>query len=155
VTIAGGLRPGPMSFEEYDPAYPSVFAEVLRHIRDVLRDARVEHTGSTAVPGLGGRPTLDMVVVAEDGKQEEVATRLRTLGFVDFPWAYVKPMLVGTLAFEGKDYPLLVYVLPADHELLHGFLAFRTYMLRHADEIRAYYVKKSRIMSFVKVYSRL
>jgi hypothetical protein len=40
-----------------------------------------------------------MVVVAEDGKQEDVAARLRTLGLVDFPWAYVKPMLVGRLAY--------------------------------------------------------
>jgi len=45
--------------------------------------------------------------------QAEVASSLRTLGLIDFPWAYVKPMLVGTVAFEEKDYALLVYVLPA------------------------------------------
>jgi GrpB-like predicted nucleotidyltransferase (UPF0157 family) len=146
VTIVGGLQSGPMSFAEYDPAYPSVFAEVVRLIRDVHPDVRVEHTGSTSVSGLGGRPTLDVVVVAEDGQQEETAARLRTLGLVDFPWAYVKPMLVGRLAFQGKDYQLLVYVLPAEHELLRGFLAFRTYMRRHPEEVQAYAVAKRHIL---------
>jgi len=67
LTIVGGLPHGPMRFEEYDPAYPSVFAEVVTRIRDALPDVRAEHTGSTSVPGLGGLPAPDMVVVADAG----------------------------------------------------------------------------------------
>ncbi len=143
LTIVGGLPYGPMRFEEYDSAYPSVFAEVVTRIRDVLPDVRAEHTGSTSVPGLGGRRALDMVIVADAGNQAELASSLRTLGLIDFPWAYVKPMLVGTVAFEEKDYALLVHVLPADHELLRSFLAFRTYMRHHPEEIQAYAEKKA------------
>jgi len=46
-----------MRFGEYDPAYPSVFAEVVTRIRATcFPDVRVEHTGSTSVPGLGVDP---------------------------------------------------------------------------------------------------
>jgi GrpB-like predicted nucleotidyltransferase (UPF0157 family) len=63
-------------------------------------------------------------------------------------------MLVGTLAVAGKDYSLLVYVLPAEHELLRGFLAFRNYLLRHPEEMQAYAEVKRRILAEGKVDPR-
>jgi GrpB-like predicted nucleotidyltransferase (UPF0157 family) len=53
----------PVEIAPYDPAWPAAAAAeaeaILRACGDLLR--RVEHIGSTAVPGLAAKPTLDLL----------------------------------------------------------------------------------------------
>jgi GrpB protein len=46
----------------YDPAWPIMFEVEANQIRGVFRDLalRVEHVGSTAVPGLSAKPVIDI-----------------------------------------------------------------------------------------------
>lgn len=67
--------------------YQATWPEEFRHIADRLRLAlgnialRIDHIGSTAVPGLDAKDVIDLQVsVAE--LSEEVASRLRSTGFV-------------------------------------------------------------------------
>ena len=48
----------------YDPAWPGLFEEESARIEAALGDqvTRVEHVGSTAVPGLGAKPVVDIQV---------------------------------------------------------------------------------------------
>ena len=49
----------------YDPAWPEMFRREKEHLRACLpRDlvGRIEHFGSTAVPGLAAKPIVDMLV---------------------------------------------------------------------------------------------
>jgi putative glutamine amidotransferase len=48
----------------YDPTWPSRFESEAARIRKVLGDraVRVEHVGSTSVPGLAAKPTIDIQV---------------------------------------------------------------------------------------------
>jgi GrpB-like predicted nucleotidyltransferase (UPF0157 family) len=47
---------------DYDPAWPALAGEELRRIKEGLGvvAARLEHVGSTAVPGLAAKPILDL-----------------------------------------------------------------------------------------------
>ena len=47
---------------DYDPSWPALAAEELRRIGEALGPcaARLEHVGSTAVPGLAAKPILDL-----------------------------------------------------------------------------------------------
>jgi GrpB-like predicted nucleotidyltransferase (UPF0157 family) len=47
---------------DYDPSWPALAAEELRRIAQALGPgaARLEHVGSTAVPGLAAKPILDL-----------------------------------------------------------------------------------------------
>ena len=49
---------GPITLAEYNPSWPALFAREAARIRAVLGDAavRVEHVGSTSVPGLAAKP---------------------------------------------------------------------------------------------------
>ncbi len=55
--------PGPVVLVAYDPAWPERFARY----RDAIMGAcgawltHIEHIGSTAVPGLGAKPVIDMM----------------------------------------------------------------------------------------------
>ena len=49
----------------YDPAWPHLFDEERRHLLSCLPKGlfrRIEHFGSTAVPGLCAKPVVDMLV---------------------------------------------------------------------------------------------
>ena len=72
VEIVGGPEALRVGLHEYDPAWAVTFAE---HRERILRavgqlDVRVEHIGSTSVPGLAAKPIVDLVVVVPDVTDE-------------------------------------------------------------------------------------
>jgi len=66
-----------VSIVPYDPAWPRMFEEEKRHLLDCLPThliRRIEHFGSTAIPGLAAKPIVDMLV--EVGSLEETKARI-------------------------------------------------------------------------------
>jgi GrpB-like predicted nucleotidyltransferase (UPF0157 family) len=51
----------------YDPAWPERFAELGRELRGGLGDValRIDHIGSTSVPGLAAKPIIDLQVYVQ------------------------------------------------------------------------------------------
>jgi GrpB-like predicted nucleotidyltransferase (UPF0157 family) len=74
-----------MSIVAYDPRWPSEFERLATRIKTALGglDARVEHVGSTAVPGLAAKPIIDLdVVVARTADVQPAISLLSTMGYV-------------------------------------------------------------------------
>lgn len=68
----------------WDPEWPARFAAEAARVRAALGDlARaVEHVGSTAVPGLAGKPVLDLAVAVLDGADADACVApLEALGY--------------------------------------------------------------------------
>jgi GrpB-like predicted nucleotidyltransferase (UPF0157 family) len=57
---------------DYDPAWRDLFAAEEARIRGALAgvDVRVEHAGSTSVPGLAAKPIIDIVLTLPDSADE-------------------------------------------------------------------------------------
>ena len=57
----------------YDPEWPARFAVEHSAIVGALgvRAVRVEHTGSTSVPGLGAKPKIDITLAVPDSTDED------------------------------------------------------------------------------------
>jgi GrpB-like predicted nucleotidyltransferase (UPF0157 family) len=57
---------------DYDPRWPGLFLLEAERIRSALRQRalRIEHAGSTSVPGLAAKPVIDIVLVVEDSSDE-------------------------------------------------------------------------------------
>lgn len=69
---------------DYDPAWPAWFEEEAASLRGALGPLaeRVDHIGSTSVPGLAAKPCLDIQVsVASLNPREPVVAPLVALGF--------------------------------------------------------------------------
>jgi len=49
-------------FVEYDDNYPKIFQKEKEILGKLLPNAHIEHVGSTAVPGLGGKGIIDIAV---------------------------------------------------------------------------------------------
>jgi GrpB-like predicted nucleotidyltransferase (UPF0157 family)/chloramphenicol 3-O-phosphotransferase len=76
---------GPIVVVDYDDRWPMVFESIADPVHTAVADlgARVEHVGSTAVPGLAAKPVVDIdVVVTSPTDTPEAIERLRKLGYV-------------------------------------------------------------------------
>jgi GrpB-like predicted nucleotidyltransferase (UPF0157 family) len=60
--------PHPVEIVAYDPAWPARFAEVGPDLRAGLGEValRIDHIGSTAVPGLAAKPIIDIQISVAD-----------------------------------------------------------------------------------------
>ena len=70
---------------DYDPHWPQLFRREADRIRVVLREQalRIEHTGSTSVPGLAAKPIIDMLLVVKDSANEDAyVPALESVGYV-------------------------------------------------------------------------
>jgi GrpB-like predicted nucleotidyltransferase (UPF0157 family) len=74
----------------YDPRWPELFSQEKRHLQSCLPKeliGRVEHFGSTAVPGLAAKPVVDMLVEVANlqAARERIAPVLESQGY-DYFW---------------------------------------------------------------------
>lgn len=125
----------------YDPAWPVHFEEIRAHLRGILfgQDVRVEHVGSTSVPGLAAKPIIDIDIVLQNGATfEAVKTSLEANGYThvgDFG-------ITGREVFKYDDKPQLMshhlYALSADSEELKRHLTFRDWLRNHPEDREAY-----------------
>jgi GrpB-like predicted nucleotidyltransferase (UPF0157 family) len=63
---------GPVELHPYDEEWPRQYVVEAMRVRAVLgpRALRVEHVGSTSVPGLTAKPIIDMLLVVRDSADE-------------------------------------------------------------------------------------
>jgi GrpB-like predicted nucleotidyltransferase (UPF0157 family) len=76
---------GKIELVEYDPRWPALYAREERRIRSILGDRalRIEHTGSTSVPGLPAKPIVDIVLEVPDAADEDrYVADLEAAGYV-------------------------------------------------------------------------
>lgn len=124
----------------YDPAWPDAFAAERDRIKVVLGDLalRIDHNGSTAVPGLAAKPVIDIQVsVRQLQPIEEYAGRLRQLGYVHVPHPDDSfcPFFHRPAVWPHTHHVHLVRSGDAEERRT---LAFRDYLRQHPEMARAY-----------------
>ena len=122
----------------YDPRWPVQYEEERRHVAAALGApiARIEHIGSTSVPGLSAKPIIDLLVtVAHLGPVDPYVDPLGSLGYTYFP------ILGNAERYTfGKGDPHTHHL----HIVQHGGdehlrpLVFRDYLRTHPDDARRY-----------------
>jgi GrpB-like predicted nucleotidyltransferase (UPF0157 family) len=85
---SGGGQRRTIEIVPYDPAWPRLFEELGRALRGALGGValRIDHIGSTAVPGLAAKPIVDVQVsVASFEPLDAFRRPLERLGYVHRP----------------------------------------------------------------------
>lgn len=136
----------PIILAEYNPAYTQAYLEEKAFLENVFGDAllRISHIGSTAVPHLISKPTIDILL--EIKKEAELAPfteQLTRVGyFVNRPprdiIMYVKGY--GKFGFEGQVFHIHLREF-ADHNEFY----FRDYLMAHPETAKEYGELKQRL----------
>jgi GrpB-like predicted nucleotidyltransferase (UPF0157 family) len=129
----------PITIVEYDSSWPAHFEEIRRPIAAALDGlaTTIEHVGSTAVPGLAGKPIIDLdVLLKNSGDMPEVVNRLHPLGYRyqgDFG-------ISGRDAFSGPAgvYPHHLYVCQPNSDEFKRHILFRDYLRSHLETVAEY-----------------
>jgi GrpB-like predicted nucleotidyltransferase (UPF0157 family) len=73
--LVGGVEHRQLVLEDYDAEWPTRYTEHHKRIREALgalaAQTRLEHIGSTSVPGLAAKPIIDILVTVPDITAEE------------------------------------------------------------------------------------
>ena len=81
----GAVRPGGWCLAEPDPTWPQQYARLTARIRHALgpADLRIDHIGSTAVPGLPAKDVIDLLLAVPSPRRggRALADRLAEAGF--------------------------------------------------------------------------
>ena len=123
----------------YREEWPDRFRQVAEDLRPALAgvpSARIEHVGSTAVPGLAAKPVIDVDVVVVAAEVAAAVAALEAVGYVHQGALGV----AGREAFRAPDDDPRrhVYVCRAGTLHLRNHLAVRD-VLRRRDDLRDEY----------------
>jgi GrpB-like predicted nucleotidyltransferase (UPF0157 family) len=125
---------------EYDAAWPEMAAAEIARIWAAVGEAavRIEHVGSTAVPGLAAKPIIDLqLAVADVGARSLYVEPLEGLGYLFAPDPGSPNFhFFGLPAARPRTHHLHVCAAGSEDERRH--LAVRDYLRAHPEEVVSY-----------------
>jgi GrpB-like predicted nucleotidyltransferase (UPF0157 family) len=142
-TIGGARRlDGTVHLAEYDPAWPQLFAREANRIKQLLGETvrRIEHVGSTSVPGLAAKPIIDIVMEVNDSSDETAyVTPLERHGYelrIREPDWYAHRVL------KGPDTDINLHVFTVGCSEVDRMLKFRDHLRATPSDRRLYEATK-------------
>jgi GrpB-like predicted nucleotidyltransferase (UPF0157 family) len=118
----------PVEVHEADPHAPEAASCLIALIAARWPGAPAEHVGSSAVAGLAGKNTIDLLLAAEPAHIPAITQILLELGFQpQIPAAFpaTRPMLLGAFRHGRTEYRVHVHVVPASSPEVAAMRGFR------------------------------
>jgi GrpB-like predicted nucleotidyltransferase (UPF0157 family) len=143
--LIGGAEPGQIVIADHDPTWRTRYQKHADAIAAALGDTllRIEHIGSTSVPGLAAKPIIDVLAIVPDSADEpSYVPRLEAAGYalrVREPEFYEHRML----RTSGREVHVHVYS-PGVPEI-GRYLTFRDRLRTSAKDRRRYEDVKRRL----------
>jgi GrpB-like predicted nucleotidyltransferase (UPF0157 family) len=136
----GELKPlaGPISIVEYSSRWPELFEREAHRIRAALGDRalRIEHIGSTSVPGLVAKPIIDiLLVVTDSGDEGAYVPVLETAGYL---LRIREPDWYEHRMFKGPDTDINLHLFSSDCLEIDRVLFFRDWLRDNAADRELY-----------------
>jgi GrpB-like predicted nucleotidyltransferase (UPF0157 family) len=141
--LIGGREKRKIVIVGYDPAWPDRFEAERRRVRDALGPAalRIEHIGSTAVPGLGAKPIVDVMVTVQDPEDDAgIIPSLESAGYV------LRVREPGHRMFRTPNRDVQIHVWADSDPEVERHLVFRD-RLRSSPEDRVAYERLKRALA--------
>lgn len=136
-------------FREYDPHYKLFFLQEKKKILSILGDeVKIEHVGSTAIEGLGGKGILDILIGVKDGELKTSRKKLEDAGY-EFR---------ESASTAQRDFFRIDYIYKKEKRRVHihltkyhskdwkEIIGFRDYLLKHpSDAVKYAKIKKEAV----------
>ncbi len=142
-----GIEKGKVRLEEYDNSWKAEF-EKEKHVLEKLIGKyflKIEHVGSTSIPGMKAKPIIDIAVVVKKLKSDnEYIEILKNAGYEYRDDNAVK----GEHLFEKVKNNLtthFIHVIEKDSTRWLNYILFKEYLLENKDEIKKYIELKEKL----------
>lgn len=133
--LIGGREKPEIVIADYDSTWPRRFEHEQKRIRKALGATalRIEHIGSTAVPGLAAKPVIDVLVTVEDPDDE--STLLPAFESAGFELRVREP---GHRMFRTSRRDIHVHIWANADPEVDRYLTFRDRLRRSREDCAAY-----------------
>ena len=128
----------PIEVVDYNRLWPKLFEREAERLSSgiTLKIHCIEHFGSTSVPGMAGKPVVDLLIGVDDMAQaHRVAEQIVGLGYENFGEALVPGRVYlrrrGTVNFNAV---VVVYL----GDRWNYFISVRDYLRAHPEEVNGY-----------------
>ena len=123
----------PIMVRESNAVAPAVARQVAELIAAKRPGAVAEHVGSSAVPGLAGKGTVDLLLPTPSEEIPAVTDDLLALGFqrqaVSTAFPPTRPMLQGIIRHGDTSFRVHIHVVPAGSSEVAALRGFRDALL--------------------------
>jgi GrpB-like predicted nucleotidyltransferase (UPF0157 family) len=123
----------PIVVRDHNAAAPEVARRVAEMIAAKRPGAVAEHVGSSAVPGLAGKGTVDLLLPTPPEEIPAVTDDLLALGFqrqaVSTAFPPTRPMLQGIIRHGDTSFRVHIHVVPAGSSEVAALRGFRDALL--------------------------
>jgi GrpB-like predicted nucleotidyltransferase (UPF0157 family) len=136
---------GAVQLAAHDPSWASDFVSIAESIRKALdcRVIRLEHVGSTSVPGLVAKPVIDIAMtVADSSDESSYVPALEELGYV---LRIREPDWYEHRLLKAPRDQANLHVFSEGCEEMHRMLTFRDWLRVHAADRQLYEEAKRRL----------
>jgi GrpB-like predicted nucleotidyltransferase (UPF0157 family) len=129
-------------FKPYNENFPRLFeAEKLRLQTLLDKSIQIEHIGSTAVPGLGGKGIIDIAICVEKDAFEIVSQQLQKLGYEFRPNYSTSERLYFVIFLadlENASRRYHIHLTYPDSNDWKGFIEFRDCLRNNPEKTKEY-----------------
>lgn len=142
--LIGGVEKSEIKIVDYDADWPKKFATHAERIASALGGSalRIEHIGSTSVPGLAAKPIIDILVVVQDSADESAyLPRLEGTGYI---LRVREPNWNEHRMFRTPDRDAHIHIYSAGCPEIERKFAFRDRLRRNRDDRRRYEQSEAR-----------
>lgn len=154
----------PYQLVDYDPAWVERFDEIRRFLESVFggKTLRIEHCGSTSIPGMKAKPVIDVLVTVD--RMEPFVEERKKMATAGYEWAenYIAPNsqiffkvqadgsksenihLCETGSAKGRQFLVMRDFLRTFPEKARAYCALKeTCFAQHPDDYPAYRAAKA------------
>ena len=136
----------PIEISPYDSNWPKLYEQEKQLIEKEVNPSlfsRIEHFGSTSVPGLSAKNTIDILLAVEfeDNSSHRIIEQMQKIGY-DFNWqnegAYTHMVFIKGYDPENlKQQTYHIHAAPESHNLWNR-IHFRDYLIKHPEVAKRY-----------------
>jgi len=136
--LIGGAEKREIEIVDYDTDWPKKFETHAKIIADAIGGSalRIEHVGSTSVPGLAAKPIIDILVVVADSADESAyLPQLEAAGYV---LRVREPDWNEHRMFRTPEQDVHIHIYSAGCQEIERNLTFRDRLRRNIDDRSRY-----------------
>jgi GrpB-like predicted nucleotidyltransferase (UPF0157 family) len=143
--MVGPAEHADIRLRDHDPVWAERFRREAARIHEALggRELRIEHIGSTSVPGLVAKPIIDILVVVDDPDDEK--SYLPALEAAGYGLRVREPDFDRHRMLRTTERDVHVHVFPPESGEIDRYLLFRDRLRADAADRELYAAEKRRL----------
>jgi len=124
------------SFSKYSERYKQLFNREKSKLKKIFPKVKIEHVGSTSVPGLGGKKIIDIAIKTQGNKINQFLKKLERKGY-EYNFEHTRNtkrvFLQKRIKYDGKERRVHIHLV-FNNEFWDSFIVIRNYLRTHKKE---------------------